>query len=392
MANTLGFYNPVFYANEALVWLRKSLGVAPLVYRGYEGERNAFGRGDTVNIRRPGQFSAQNAPSAAQDLETDEVQISLNQWKEVKFELTDKELAYTAERVIQEHIGPATYALAENIDTYVGNLLLDLGASTTIDPSSDGVKLVTKGRKLMADQKVPMNNAGVLAYVFDPVVEQALLEQAAFTQDQGAGQLGVQSQINGRLGQRYGIGNLVMSQNLPSFTRATTSGLAGGPDADGSYAKGVTSVGYENMSVGATTGFGKYDSFKFDNHDTIYTHTGADQLNSATGTLTLSPPLQTAITTTTEITQVTALAAGTYNMNPMFHRNAVGLVIAPLPSQSGQETGARVFTQTDPETGLSVRARVFYEPNDSAVNVALDVLYGASLLDARLGCRNLDAQ
>ena len=42
--------------------------------------------------------------------------ITLDTWKEVKFGLTDKELTFTKEKIITDHITPAAYALADAID------------------------------------------------------------------------------------------------------------------------------------------------------------------------------------------------------------------------------------------------------------------------------------
>ena len=99
MANTLGVYKPIFYANEALIHVRNYLGMAMRVHRGFEGERASYGKGDTISIRRPSTFTAASAPvshaNAASKVTTETVDISLDQWQEVKFTLTDQELAYT---------------------------------------------------------------------------------------------------------------------------------------------------------------------------------------------------------------------------------------------------------------------------------------------------------
>jgi hypothetical protein len=106
MANNLGLYNPIFYAQEAILQLEKALGMAARVYRGYEEERKTFGRGDTISIKKPSTFTASDAPSVAQDVNTDKVDLTLNFWREVKFKLTDRELALSSEQIIADHIRP----------------------------------------------------------------------------------------------------------------------------------------------------------------------------------------------------------------------------------------------------------------------------------------------
>ena len=78
MPNTLGVYNPVFFAQEALRQLEAVMGLANRVYMGYDEERRSFGLGETINIRRPSTFIAQNAPSAAQDVNTETVAVTLD--------------------------------------------------------------------------------------------------------------------------------------------------------------------------------------------------------------------------------------------------------------------------------------------------------------------------
>lgn len=69
-----------------------------------------------------------------------------------------------------------------------------------------------------------------------------------------------------------------------------------------------------------------------------------------------------------------------------FHSNAFAFASAPLPSFAN-ELGARVSTVTDPITGLSLRARVFYVGNESTTYWALDVLYGVKTLDPNLAVK-----
>jgi hypothetical protein len=106
MPNNLNLYDPLWYANETLEKLRKNLGMARNVYRGFD--RTPQDRGSVINISLPSSFVAQDAPSTAQDLTPGSVAITLNQWKEVKFSLTDKELSFTGEKIIEDHLEPAS--------------------------------------------------------------------------------------------------------------------------------------------------------------------------------------------------------------------------------------------------------------------------------------------
>ena len=81
MANTLGNYNETFFAQEALIQLENVMGMASRVHRDFDGETRS--KGDTIQIRRPGTFTAANAPATASDLSTESVSVTLDQWKEV---------------------------------------------------------------------------------------------------------------------------------------------------------------------------------------------------------------------------------------------------------------------------------------------------------------------
>ena len=74
----------------------------------------------------------------------------------------------------------------------------------------------------------------------------------------------------------------------------------------------------------------------------------------------------------------------------MFHRNAFALAFAPLP-MTGDGRGAMIDTITDPVTGLSLRARMWYDGDTAKNFVALDALYGMQVLDPMLAVRCLRA-
>lgn len=382
MPNSLGYYNPVFYANEALIQLEKALGMAGRVYRGYEEERRTYGRGDTINIPRPGTFTAQNAPSSAQDITPESIQIQLTNWKEVKFGLTDKELAYTSERIIDEHIRPAAVAIADDIDQALCLLYRDVPWYYTTNASPGSVVTdLTGPHKVMFDNRVPMQDPNMLHFMVDGTMQQNLLSNSAFSQWQGAGTQGVQTQMSGALGQRFGM-NFFANQNVKTHTTTPVTLSAGA--VNGAFSKGATSI-----NIDATTLTGSLvpgDIIILTGHTQQYAVTTNNTAagNAMTG-VGISPALQADVADNTVISGIVQAAVdGAQRLS--FHRNAFALALAPLP-ETGQGLGARIATVTDPTTGLSIRSRIFYEGNNSKVFVALDVLYGLRTLDPNLACR-----
>ena len=222
MANTLGVYNPIFYAQEALIQLEKALGMAGRVYMGYDEERRSFGRGETISIRKPSTFTVQDAPSTAQDVQTETVTLTLNNWKEVKFKLSDKELAFTGERIINDHIRPAAYALADNIDIALATLYQDIPWFHTLNATPGSVVTdITGPHQILFDNAVPMDD---LHYMVNGALQNGFLANAAFAQWQGAGATGEATRVKSN--DKSGTISITLQQSSPSNDDLSTIALA----------------------------------------------------------------------------------------------------------------------------------------------------------------------
>ena len=378
MANTLGVYNPIFYAQEALIHLWNALGMASRVHLGYSAERETFEKGDTINIRKPSVLTTNNAPATAEDLSTETVAITLDQWKEVKFKLSDKELAQTQQRIIDDHISPAAYSLANNIDGALTDLYKDVPWFDDLDATPGSVVAdITAPRKTLFDNAVPIQDEGMIHYMIDGALEQGFLGLSAFTQWQGAGSTGEQAQLRGSLGTRFGI-EIFANQNVKTHIAGTDTDV--NQDVDGALSKGATSM---NTTLAGAGTIVPGDTFVFADHTQRYavttTTTSAANAHTAIG---FTPILAQAVADAVLIT----FSNDGHVANLMFHKNAFALVVAPLP-MIGNELGARVATITDPVSGISLRSRIYYVGNSSEVHVALDVLYGVKTLDPNLATR-----
>lgn len=379
MANTLGVYNPVFYAQEALIQLEKALGMAGRVHRGIDDERRVFGKGETINIRKPSTFVAADAPSSSQDLATETVALTLAYWREVKFQLTDKELTFTGERIIDDHIRPAAYALADDIDQKLVALYKDI--PWYFDIAADASHVVgdiTGTRQVMFDNKVPLSDAGNVHFMIDSKFEKGLLDLAAFSQNQGAGDQGITTQQRGSLGTKYGF-EVFANQNVPFHTAGVCADPAGAMNA--TAAKGATTIVVKSVTIGGTAKAG--DSLVIAGNTQRYAIT-ADATADGSGIITLS--ITPALVAEALEDAVVTIRVDSHRANLAFHRNAFALAMAPL-SEMGNELGAKIATITDPVTGLAIRARVFYIGDSSLVKVAYDILYGIKTLDPNLACR-----
>tara|TARA_R110002020_G_scaffold41325_6_gene121999 strand:+ start:3622 stop:4776 length:1155 start_codon:yes stop_codon:yes gene_type:complete len=380
MANTLGNYNPLFYAQEALIQLESQLGMASRVHRGYDDERRAFGKGDTISIRKPGTFTVNNAPATAEDITPETSSIVLDQWKEVKFKLSDKELAYTQQRIIEEHISPAMYAMANHVDGVLCGLYTDVGNGATFNASDDKALVnISACRKIQRDLGVPLDSS--MSLMVDSTMENAFLNDTAFSQHQGAGNVGVSQQQTGTIGNKLGY-NIFSNQNVSAHTGGTLDDLAG--TVDGTFAKGATSVTVDALDTnGETVKAG--DTFTIAGDTQVYSITADNTVSGNEMTLAISPPLAVA---PSDGAVVTFVATDDFSgVGLAFHKNAFALALAPLPDQLPNNMGAQVATVSDPRTGLAIRSRMYYVGNSSEVHVAFDVLYGVKTLDPNLACR-----
>jgi hypothetical protein len=375
MSNALSVYDPLFYASEAIIQLRKALGMAARVHRGYD--KNPQQKGSVISISRPSTFSAQDAPSVAQDILAGEVQIALNYWREVKFKLTDKELTFTTEKIITDHIGPAAYALADDIDTKLCLLYRDIPWSVaTTAPLA--VADITGVRKVLFTNGAPNENRHLM---LSGTLEQEALNQAAFSQFQGAGQAGAETQMRGTLGPKFGLETFA-NQNVQTHVAGVSADATGA--LVGAHAKGLGTVAFDGVTAAGT--FKKGDSFVIAGNTQRYTFT-ADALASggAVTATAITPALVQDYIATAVIT--ITLTSGEQSL--AFHRNAFALAMAPL-SEVGGKLGAQIATINDPVSNLSLRSRLFYDGDASTVFVAIDVLYGIKTLDPNLGCRLVD--
>lgn len=373
MSNALALYDPLFYAQEALIQLEKGLGMAARVHRGYDKDPQQ--KGSTIKISTPGTFSAQDAPSTAQDLTPGSTEIVLNYWREVKFSLTDKEITFTTEKIITDHIRPAAYALADDIDQKLTALYKGTGNYYTV-AATPTIADVISARKALNDLNVPAEDRH---FMLGSQLEADFLGLAAFSQHQGAGLEGVGTQMRGSLGTKFGF-EMFGNNNVQSHTAGVAADATGALTV--ATTVGATTVTFNGVTAAAT--FTAGDHFVIAGSTQRYAFTAA-VLADGTGLVTaaaITPPIVAAASIGAVITII-----NTSKIEQLaFHRSSMALAMAPL-SEIGNGLGARIATVSDPITNLALRSRLFYDGNNSKVYVALDVLYGVKVLNANLMVR-----
>ncbi len=400
--NVLGNYNPEFYAQEALIQLFKALGMAGRVHRGAEDERNGMGHmlGDTINLKRPTKFRAEEhvvgVGSSTQDVVGENVAIKLDNHQEVKYKLTDRELAYTSEKIITDHIRPAAYALADKIDQDLHKLGEKVGPKSFLKGNASST-FITGPRKTMSVNEVPMD-PGMLHYLIDSGMEAAFLDLNIFHEAQITGQGGNEAALlHGTLGQRFGV-EVFASQNADVDVSAIASSATASAGGDrigaianaAGYLANINTIGVDGLTAGEGVEIG--DTFTIAGDPTVYTLTADVAFGAGAGNLTFYPALRRNAADNAVVTfsQLNAIEEAGHIRNLMFHRNAFALAFAPLP-MTGDGRGAEMATVTDVDTGLSLRARMWYDGTTGSNFIALDALYGTQVLDPMLASQVLRA-
>ncbi|HET9566211.1 MAG TPA: P22 phage major capsid protein family protein, partial [Mycobacterium sp.] len=300
--------------------------MAARVHRGYDKDPQQ--KGSTIKISTPGTFSAQDAPSTAQDLTPGSTEIVLNYWREVKFALTDKELTFTTEKIITDHIRPAAYALADDVDTKLCLLYKGTGWYYNV-AGTPTIADVISARKALNDLNVPADNRH---FMLGSQLEADFLGLSAFSQHQGAGLEGVGTQMRGSLGTKFGF-EMFGNNNVQTHTPGVSADAAGA--LVGAHAIGATTVTFDGVTAAGT--FLAGDHFVIAGNSQRYVFTASN--TAVAGVVTaaaISPPLVQAYDALAVIT--ITLASKIENL--AFHKNAIALAMAPL-SEMGNGLGAR---------------------------------------------------
>ena len=361
------------------------------MYMGFDDERAASRiKGDTIRISRPTRFTASAAPATATDLNPDSLTLTMNQFYETRFGLRDDELSFTQDRIVAEHIVPAAASIAKQIDTSAVALTTSFGAvRKNATAAAISVADIAAVQRLLNDQKCPTDDIANMHWMLGSAEQEALLSNTTLASWSNGGATALPTIMSGAIGQRYGF-NFFLNQNRSSTVPTGGGALGGAPlvNNGSNYAKGSTSIAYDAAGASGTVKIG--DAIKFANHDSYYYATANVTSSTGAGTLTITPGLRE-IVVDNEAISVIQPAAGTYaGTGIAFHKNAMAIAFGKLPEYSEGLTrvqSAEIATISDPITGLSIRATMWYDASAKKFFVSLDALWGVMLLDGDMGCR-----
>jgi hypothetical protein len=394
-------------AKEAVTILENECVMGKLVHRGYEDEFdsvNGYQPGGQIRIKRPTDFTVRDGSTASiQDVVEGSLLFDIDKMKGIDFQFTSTELTLDIKELSDRVIKPAMIQLANQIDLDCMALYDDVWnwvgtPGQTINSFPD----FAKAPERMDNTSVPQD---MRSAVLSPTDHWAVAGSATALYMQTIAQ---DAYRKGRIGSLGGV-DTYMSQNIPTLTAGsrTQTGLVNASQST-TWADTKTTG---TMSL-ATDGWGTTTTIKAGE---VFTIAGVYAVNpvtkatldflqpfvvradaastgagGGTATLIISPPIisagafKTVSAAPADNATITIMgtASTVYPQNLAFHKNAFGLVVAPLAKQPGAVDVARKSHK-----GYSVRITPYYNGSNDISSWRLDVLYGVKTLDARLATR-----
>lgn len=375
MANDLSKVIPQILA-QGLMALRENCVMPRLVNSDYGVDAKA--KGSTIDIPIPSAVTATQvapgvtAPANADSAPTSAI-ISLDQWYEAPFYLTDKELLESMEGTIPMQASEAVKALANNVNSflmgkYKGVYGFHGVAGTT--PFATNTSEATGSRKVLNQQLAPLADR---RFVMDPDAEANALDLRAFQDMSFSGS--AQGIIEGKINRKLGF-DWYMDQLVPTHTStALTAGAA--------TANGVNAVGAATVSIAKATNAAPLvegDIITLAGDAQTYVVTADTTLAVGNTSVPISPTLKVA-TTGGEVMTLTA----SHVANMAFHRDAFAFASRPLEDTIAAGLGSIVQSAVDPVSGLSLRLEVTRQHKQ--IRWSYDILYGGLLVRPELAVR-----
>lgn len=376
MANTVTNIMPKILA-RGLLALREQAIMPRVVNLDYATE--AAQKGDTIDVPIPsaltvGSVTPSNTPPTPQDSAPTKVQISLNNWNEVNFHITDKELVEVDrnEHFIPMQMSEAVKALANAINTSVHNEFKGVfgfvgTAGTT--PFASTVAAATDARKVLNQQLCPRSDRRMILN-FDAEANALALD--AFNNVNEVG--GTGPKIEGEIGRKFGF-DLFTDDAVVTHT----AGGSGTPLVNGALSAGDTSVVIDGMS--GSSGLVVGDIITMAGNTQTYAVITAPAASGGAQTVTVSPAITGTIADNAAIT-----VKASHVVNLAFHRDAFALAMRPLQGATqGDSYGGNMVSLTDPQTGLSMRMEVSRQYKQ--IMYSIDALWGVKLIRPELAVR-----
>ncbi|MGF6154025.1 P22 phage major capsid protein family protein [Pseudomonas fluorescens] len=359
---------------QGLVALR-SMNVMPrLVNSDYQGA--AQEKNSVINVPIPSAIAAQQvAPGATPPVTADtsptSVPITLDQWYEAPFYITDQEAMNVMNGYVPMQATEAIKAIANNVNAYILNLgtsFFSMSGTPGTTPFASDTTAASIARKLLNKQLSPTGDRRI---VLDMDAEGNAIVLPMFQQAQMAGNN--TTLVEGVIGRKVGF-DWYADQQVPTFVSTPLT-------AGACTANGVNAVGSKVVSIAKATNTSplvKGDIISLAGSSQTYVVTAAVTLAVGNTNVSIYPGLAVATAGGETVT-----LKASHVMNMAFHRDAIAFATRPL--QEVTHPAVISVSQVDPVSGLSLRLEITRQHKQT--RYSFDILYGGACVRPELGTR-----
>ena len=374
MANV--WEHPSIIAAEALTHLEDALVIAPLCAKDktsdFTDKANGWKVGDTVSFRTHGEYEVDEFTStiSTQAISTSTRPMEIEKHYDISVEVTAREASLDLDSFVDQVIRPATYKLAEKVDTHIGTKLLEAAGayySTGLFETAADIALARKAATL---QQLAMNRFCLV----DLDIEATLLGQTWFNQSQTRGGDGELTLRNADMGRVMGM-DFYASIAFPTDA-AETRGTASTTVDNASGTKNL--IGDTTLVIDdpSTSTLVAGDRLVIAGCRRPLISTLTDATASGLTAITLADPITEIITDGAAVTIIAAGKDTNHHGVIMDDRSlAVAFPMLDLPEDRVAATASN--------NGVSIRIVKGYDLSSKKTTMSLDLLVGAFALDPR---------
>jgi len=218
--------HPSIIASEALTHLEDALVIGPLCAKDLTSDfttrSNGWKVGDAVSYRTHGEYEVDEFETeiSTQAISSSVRSLEIEKHYDISVEVTAREATLDLDSFSEQVLRPATYKLAEKVDTYLGTKILGahgLYVSSALYETASDIALARKAAIL---QQLAQNRYSLV----DLDLEATLLGQTWFNQSQTRGGDGEMTLRNAEMGRVMGMdwfSSIAFPTNSAAFTAGT---------------------------------------------------------------------------------------------------------------------------------------------------------------------------
>lgn len=380
MAHTLDAIMPKILA-QGLMTLRENAVMPRLVNGSYSVL--AAQKSQTIDIPLPASMKVQDVTPAAHagsatandSLTPTTAKVVMDQWKEVPFYLSDKDMMDVENNIVPMQLTEAVKVLANTVDDYLFDTtanVFNFVGTPGVTPFATDIRALQDARKFLADWGTPPDNR---RFVFDSAAEANMLGLPQYT---NASFTGDATALNtGNIFQKLGFDHF-MDQNVTTHSTNGTTAALTGLTVGANAAAGATQITIASASTAAT--LTKGDILEFAGVDQTYVVSSAATIaGGGSKAISVGPNVQAALASATAVD-----VKASHVKNLVFHRDAIAFANRPIASENVEGLG-RFMTMQDRVSGLVMRLEVTREYKRT--RWAFDMLYGATCVRPEMAAR-----